>query len=292
MQEASTSGSGIRLSNGLPLAGRRAALRAVGQLLGAMLDADGQFAPAGGAAPLQAHGLRRLQADVAGAMAVEVILALLGEKLDGAFKALAGLHGALERWITGLHGQHVGLARQLCRRMGVRIGDERAAVEVGNAPVHRRVGGKAGLQRADVAGEVAEAFLDGVKARKGPQQGKVRRPDVRGDEHGLRAGLQRHFQKIPAIQPEDGAAVGVEVADALKARGRALRRRKRRHEDDVVHLARAPVPLVDGTDLGAEHKARLARRSRRAGAAPFSGRTRPRPPLRASRKAPCAIPGG
>ena len=193
-------------------------------------------------------------------MPVEVILALLGKKLDGAFKALAGFDGAFERWITGRHGKDIGLARQFCRRVRVRIGNERAAVEIGNAPVHRRVGGKAGFQRADVAREVAETLFNGVKAGEGPQQGKVRCPDVRGDEHGFGAGLQCHLQKIPAIQPEDGAAVGMEVADALKARGQTLRRRKGRHENDVVHFARAPVPLVDGTDLGAEHKARLERR--------------------------------
>ena len=104
-----------------------------------MLDADGQLAPAGGATPLEAHGLRGFQTDLAGAVAVQMVLALLGEELDGAFKALAALNGAPDGSVARFHRQHVGLARQLCGRMGVRIGDERAAIEAGDAPVHRRV---------------------------------------------------------------------------------------------------------------------------------------------------------
>ena len=237
---------------------RRTTLGPVGQIFGAVLDADGQFAPTGGTAALHAHGLRRFQADVAGAVAVQVVLALLGEKFDGALETLARLDGAPEGRVTGLAGEQIGLARQLCRRMGVRVGDERAAVESGDAPVHRRVRRKTGLQGADVTGEVAETFLDGVKARESPQQGKVRRPDVRGDEHGLRACFQRHLQQVAAIQAENRPAVGMKVADALQPRGEPFRRFERRHEDDVVYLARAAVLLVNGADLGAEDKTRLS----------------------------------
>ncbi len=246
--------------------GHGAALRAVGELLRAVLDADGQFAPAGRAAALKTHGLRRFQTNLAGAVAVQMVLAFLGEELDGAFKALAGLNGVPDGRVTGLAGEQIGLARQLRGRMGVRIGDERAAIKAGDAPVHRRVRGKAGFQRMNVTGEVAEAFLDGVKAREGPEQGKVRRPDVRGDEDGLRAGLKRHFEQVAAIEAKDGAAVGVEIADALKPRAEPFRRSERRHEDDIVYLAGAPILPVDGTDLGARTRSGVRPRSRRAGA--------------------------
>ena len=87
----------------------------------------------------------------------------------------------------------------------------------------------------------------------------MRRPDVRGNEYGLWAGFQRHFQKIAAIQPENGPSVRVDVANALQARGKALRSLKGWQEDDIMHLARAAVFFVNGADFSAQDKAGFAR---------------------------------
>lgn len=111
----------------------------------------------------------------------------------------------------------------------------------------------------NLAGKVAKTGLNGVKTGKRAQEGKMRRPDVRGNEYGLWAGFQRHFQKIAAIQPENGPSVRVEVADALQTRGKALRSFKGWQEDDIMHLARAAVFFVNGADFSAQDKAGFAR---------------------------------
>lgn len=47
--------------------------------------------------------------------------------------------------------------------MGIRIGDECKAVERTDAPVHGRVGGKAGLEGMNLTREAAKAFLDCIE---------------------------------------------------------------------------------------------------------------------------------
>lgn len=88
----------------------------------------------------------------------------------------------------------------------------------------------------DLVRQVPKALLDGVKAGEGTEHGKVGRPDMGGDEFGLWAGLQGQLQQIPAVQPQNGAAVRVDVADGLQPDGQFFRRFQAGEEDQVVHL--------------------------------------------------------
>ena len=244
----------------------RLLLAAVGQLLHAVRHADGQLAPAHGAAPAQLLRARRLQTHPAGPVPVQMVLPLLREELDGAVKALARLDGALERAIAPPARQQIGLTPQLCRRVRVGIGHQRQPVEQGAAPVHHRVGGQPRLRRAHLPRQVVIALLQRLKPRKRPEQRKMRRPHVRRDVHRLRAALQHDLQQIMAVQPQYGPAVAVQVADGLQPVRQRLRLLQPRQQDHVMHLARAAVLFVDGADLARHRKSRrgaLLRHARR-----------------------------
>ena len=105
--------------------------------------------------------------------------------------------------------------------MGVGVGNKVEPVQSRDPPVHGRVGGKAGFQGVNVRGQVLKTFLDGVKAGKGAEQREMRRPDMSGDEHRFGAGVQGDFQQIPAVQTQNGTAVGVDVADEMCIRDRS-----------------------------------------------------------------------
>ena len=78
--------------------------------------------------------------------------------------------------------------------MGVGIRDKGKTVQGAEPPVHGWIGGQAGFYRMDIWGEIPEAVLYGIKAGEGTEQGEVGRPDMGGDENGLRAGFQRNLQ--------------------------------------------------------------------------------------------------
>ena len=242
-----------------PAVRRRRALRPVGQRLHAVRDADGHALAADRAEVVQLDRAARLQAAAAGAVAVEVVLPLLRKELDRALEPLTRLDGALERGIAPPAGQEVRLAPQLVGRVRVGVRDELKPVQHGAAPVHRRVGGKARLQRVHMGRQVPEAFLHRIEPGKRPEEREVRRPDVRRDVHGLRARLQHDLQQVVAVQAEDGPAVAVQVPDGLELLGQGLRLVQARQQQHVVHLPRAPAALVDRADLAGDDETRLLR---------------------------------
>lgn len=69
-------------------------------------------------------------------------------------------------------------------------------VELFYPPVHQRIGGKPRFQRADTPRKVAETLLYGVETRKGSEHGKMRRPDVGGNEHRLRTDVEGDREQI------------------------------------------------------------------------------------------------
>ena len=91
--------------------------------------------------------------------------------------------------------------------MGVGVGYQREAIQGGQPPVHGRVGRESRLHSMDMAGQVAKAFPDGVKAGKGAEHGEMRGPDMGGDKLGLRAGSQSQLQEIAAGKPQDRPSV-------------------------------------------------------------------------------------
>ena len=90
--------------------------------------------------------------------------------------------------------------------MTVGVGDEGIAVEGGDRPVHRRIGGEAGLQGKDMVAEVVEALFDRVEAGTGAEEGEPRRPDVGGDEKAFGCGFEDNVEEIAGVEAEDGAA--------------------------------------------------------------------------------------
>jgi len=78
---------------------------------------------------------------------------------------------------------------------------------------------------------------------------------VRGDERAARINLQDDFQEVATVQPQDGPAVGADVADAFEPRLQPFQRGKGGHKDQVMDLADSVVLLVDVADLAAQQKA-------------------------------------
>ena len=96
----------------------------------------------------------------------------------------------------------------------------------------------------DVSGQVFKAFFYSVKAGIGAEKGKVRRPDMSRDKHRLRAALQRDFQQVTGVQPQDGPAVGMQVADPLQRGSQPVGSIDRGQQDHVMHFAYAAVLFV------------------------------------------------
>ena len=148
--------------------------RPVCQLVYPVVHADGQFFAAHRADASHCLGFLGRQALAAVPMAVEVVLALLGKKLDGAPEPLcrAPFQRPGQGGVGQVDVQQVGLPPQLVGRMGVGVGDQGEPVQGGDPPVHGRVRGEPGLQGMDIGRQVAKAFLDGVKAGKSAEQGR------------------------------------------------------------------------------------------------------------------------
>ena len=145
--------------------GRRHDRAAIRQHLDAMLDADRDLLAAHRAAAAVRERFLRGEPHVALAVAVEVILAFLGEELDRAGIALAGLERAAQREVIHVAIERRRLAAELAGRMRVGVRGQTIAIEERHAPVHRRIGRQPGLDREDVRRQIAVAVRDGVEAR-------------------------------------------------------------------------------------------------------------------------------
>ena len=199
----------------------------------------------------------RLPADAALAVPVQVVLALLGEELDGAAIAfpVAATQRVEQRVVAQLGVEAGRLPRQLRRRVGVGAGDQRVVVEPGDAPVHRRIGGETGLHGEDVGREVGIALAHRVEPRLGAEDREPRGPDVGRDQVAAGVHLKHDLQQVAAVEAQDRATVGADVADLLQFRLQPRGGLERRREDDVVHLPGALVLLVDVADLAADQEA-------------------------------------
>ena len=115
----------------------------IGKRLHPVQHPDDELAAALGTEALGGDRLRRLPADAALAVAVEVVFAFLRIELDrpretaGVALPQGGQHG----WVRQLGVETGGLATQLAGRVGVGAGDEGVAVECREPAVHRRIGG-------------------------------------------------------------------------------------------------------------------------------------------------------
>ena len=236
---------------------RFASFRVVGQLLDAVHHPDRHLFPADRTAIPMRDTRLRMPADATLAMTVKVIFPLFWKKLKGTqiLIPITTFERAEERVIGPRGVKNRRLARQLGRRMGIRVRDERIAVQIRDAPTHGWVGGKASLHGKDLIGQIAKTFFHRVKTRLGAKHGKPRRPDVGGDKVAARVGLQRNLQQITRIQPQDRPAIGANVANALQPGLKEIKRRKAGEKAEIVHFAHLVMALVDVADLAAQQKA-------------------------------------
>ena len=177
------------------------ALFAIRQVFYAVQHADGQLFPAERTAAVRSQRFRWLQAQLAVAVSVKMIFTLLRKKFNRARKACG-----MRRFYSLCHFsigkgrvEKIRLSAELLRGMCVRIGDERVIVERGEPPVHRRVGGEAGFHRMNIGRHIPKARFHRIEAGKRAEHGKMRRPDMRGDEDRLRADIHRDLQQVTAV---------------------------------------------------------------------------------------------
>jgi hypothetical protein len=75
----------------------------------------------------------------------------------------------------------------------------------------------------------------------------MRRPDVRRNKESLGTGLQGDFEQYLAVKPENGPAVGMDIADCLEFFAQALRGIEIGKNDDVMDFAGLAVFFVNRT---------------------------------------------
>jgi hypothetical protein len=75
------------------------------------------------------------------------------------------------------------------------------------------------------------------------------------DQEGVGRGLEDDLEEVPRIDPQDGAAVGLDVADGGQPRGDAGGALEVGREDQVVDLADPVAPLIDAADLDLQQEA-------------------------------------
>ena len=176
-----------------------------------------------------------------------------GETLQSVFadRIAQGLaHGI----IIKIGGKDVCLPAQLGRGMAVGIGNQAEAIKSGNQPIHIRIGRKASLQGENVVGKVAETLLHRIKTRSGTEQGKPWGPDMGRHQEPFRRFFKNYFQKISAVEPQNGPAVRLNIADSRQGGVDPPDRIEIRGEQDIMYLAHRPAPLVNRAYLGSEDK--------------------------------------
>ena len=107
----------------------------------------------------------------------------------------------------------------------------------------------------DVGRKIFETLLHRVKPGECPEQGKVRSPDMRRDIDCLRTQFQQDLQQVMTVQPQDRAAVRMDIPDLLQFRRYLLRVLKPGEQDQAVDLAHFSIFLINRTDLPCDHKA-------------------------------------
>ena len=118
---------------------RQEALRPVSQLIDPVGDAHGHLLFTYRTDPSMALRLQRTHADMAFPVAIKMVLSLLRKKLNGAGQSVPRFHRSLKPRIGQLCIQQVRFSSQLCRRVGVGIGNKLETVQSRKPPVHGRI---------------------------------------------------------------------------------------------------------------------------------------------------------
>ena len=238
-------------------AGRVVRLCPFGQLHDPVQHPHGQGLAADRADCPDLSGFDGLKADQAVPVAVGMVFPFFRVEFyrggkgvgQGIFQGLAQ-SGKIEAGV-----EDIGLPAQFPGRMAIGVGDQGEAVQGRDKPVHVRVRGEPGFESKDVGAEISVAFLDGVKAGAGAEQGEPRGPDVGRNQESFRRFFQQDFEQVTGVETQDGAAVGLDVADPGQDAVDPFRRGEIRHIEQVVNLAHRAVSFVNGADLGGEQEA-------------------------------------
>lgn len=230
-------------------------LAARGEFFQPMEHAHRDLLSAHGASAAVCERFLRREPQSARAVPVQMIFSLFGKKFYRSPESFPRFERAFERGIGKRRGDEIAFPAEFCGRMRVRIGNERIAVQGGNAAVHGRIGRQPRFERADVRREISETLLYAFKARKRAEHRKVRRPDMRGDENGVRTDVQREREKLLCGNAEDGPAVRTDVAHLFEFERKPFRRVERGQKDHAVHLAHPAVLFINGADLSRNDKA-------------------------------------
>ena len=83
----------------------------------------------------------------------------------------------------------------------------------------------------------------------------MRRPDMRRYKDGVGAKLQNDFQQIMTVQPENGPAVGMDIADGFQLPRYNFRGFKSRKQYQAMHFPDAVPLLIYGAYLPGYDKA-------------------------------------
>ena len=229
----------------------------VSQSLHPVEHADGDRLAADRAESRTRRRLPGFQANLAGAVAVQMILALLRKEFQGPGQSLAGAQGGYNLRVTQPGLEHGRLTGQVGRGVGVGGGDQMEAVQGRDPPVHGRIRAEARLSGVDVAAQILEALNQIVEARLGAQDREPGRPDVGRDQLGQGVGGQNQLQDVLGVQTQNGPAVRGQVAAGRQGRAEPLGRLKRGHQDDDVDFAHPLVLFVNTGDFSAEQEADL-----------------------------------
>ena len=227
----------------------------VSQSLHPVEHADGDRLAADRAESRTRRRLPGFQANLAGAVAVQMILALLRKEFQGPGQSLAGAQGGYNLRVTQPGLEHGRLTGQVGRGVGVGGGDQMEAVQGRDPPVHGRIRAEARLSGVDVAAQILEALNQIVEARLGAQDREPGRPDVGRDQLGQGVGGQNQLQDVLGVQTQNGPAVRGQVAAGRQGRAEPLGRLKRGHQDDDVDFAHPLVLFVNTGDFAAEQEA-------------------------------------
>jgi hypothetical protein len=214
---------------------------AVGQFHHPVQNPHGQGSAADRAGQPQPARFQGIEADVAGAVAVGVVLPLLGEELHRGPKGIApvGAQGLLQGEEIQVRGEEVGLAPEPPRGMAVGVGDqaERSRPEMsGSCPI----GGKAGLQGKNVRCEAPETGSIVPEAGFGPNRENQWGPEM--GRHQKPSGPVPMIQEI-AVPVPGGPAVGLEIAIPTGWCSSARQRRKSARRAGCEPCARWPSRL-------------------------------------------------
>ena len=185
-------------------------------------------------------------------MAIQMILAFVREKFQGAQEAIFGFNGRSQGRIREVDIQQICFPADFLGRVGVGVGDQDIAIQAAQPPIHGGIGGQTGLQGINVADQILITLLQAIKAAFGAQDGKPGSPDMGRDDQGVGIGFQDHFEDMFGIQTEDGAAVGSHISQGPQASGELFGGFKGGQEHQGMHLPGQAVFFVDAADFAGD----------------------------------------